>query len=295
VVIDVATMDVSDLRDQIRELGMTPSKRLGQHFLFDEATANRQVQYANVGKKDTVLEIGPGMGVLTGILSKRAGRVVAVEADPAAADYIERTYADVEILRGDVLKVDLPKFDKVVSNLPFNISSPITFRLLGEPFESGILMYQKEFAERLVASEGDRDYSRLSVNAFFRAKSEILETVPRTLFYPQPRVDAAIVRITPRPPPFKVTDEDHFFKVVKALFTHRRKQIRNSLALEWRNLSDSKESMAEFVSELPSSHRRVEELSPREIGELSNRILKEKFNLEKRHHSTTSSARKRDR
>jgi 16S rRNA (adenine1518-N6/adenine1519-N6)-dimethyltransferase len=294
-VFDVATMDVSELRDRIRELGITPNKRLGQHFLIDEAIANRQVQYADIGKKDTVLEIGPGTGILTEILSKRADRVVAVEADPVAANHIERTYPDVEVIGGDVLKVDLPKFDKVVSNLPFNISSPITFRLLDEPFESGILMYQKEFAERLVASEGNKDYSRLSVNAYYKAESEILETVPRTLFYPQPRVDAAIVRITPRRPPFEVTDEDHFFRVVKALFTHRRKQIRNSLVLEWRNLSESRESMKEFTSGLPDPHRRVEELSPQEIGELSNRILKEKFNLPKGHHSTPSSARQRDR
>jgi 16S rRNA (adenine1518-N6/adenine1519-N6)-dimethyltransferase len=295
VVIDIATMDVSELRDLMRELGISPSKRLGQHFLLDEAIANRQVQYANVRKKDTVLEIGPGIGILTGILSKRADRVMAVEADPVAADYIERTYTDVEVINGDVLKVDLPRFDKVVSNLPFNISSPITFRLLGGPFESGILMYQKEFAERLMASEGSKDYSRLSVNVYYRAESEILETVPRTSFYPQPKVDAAIVRITPRRPPFEVTDEDHFFRVVKALFTHRRKQIQNSLVLEWRNLSDSRESMAEFASGMPNAHRRVEELSPKEIGELSNLILKEKFNLAKGHHSTPSSSQEKDR
>ncbi len=294
-VIDVAKMEISELKARIRDLGMTPNKRLGQHFLSDEATANRQVQYAKVGKNDTVLEIGPGLGILTGILSTRAKRVVAVEADPAAADYIERTYEDVEIIRGDVLKVDLPEFDKVVSNLPFNISSPITFKLLEVPFDSAILMYQKEFAERLVASDGGKEYSRLSVNAFYRANCEILETVPRTLFYPEPKVDASIVRIEPRHPPFEVIDEGHFFKVVKALFTHRRKQIRNSLMLEWRSLTDTRESMAQFVSELPGSQRRVEELSPEEIGELSNRIIKEKLNLAKGHHSTTSSARDKDR
>lgn len=294
-VIDVAKMEISELKARIRDLGMTPNKRLGQHFLSDEATANRQVQYAKVGKNDTVLEIGPGLGILTGILSTRAKRVVAVEADPAAADYIERTYEDVEIIRGDVLKADLPEFDKVVSNLPFNISSPITFKLLEVPFDSGILMYQKEFAERLVASLGNKEYSRLSVNAFYRANCEILEMVPRTLFYPEPKVDASIVRIEPRHPPFEVIDEGHFFKVVKALFTHRRKQIRNSLMLEWRSLTDTKESMAQFVSELLGSQRRVEELSPEEIGELSDRIIKEKLNLAKGHHSTTSSARDKDR
>jgi 16S rRNA (adenine1518-N6/adenine1519-N6)-dimethyltransferase len=292
---DVGAMDVSELKRRIRDLGITPNKRLGQHFLIDEAVANRQVQYAKVGKNDTVLEIGPGLGILTGILSTRAKRVVAVEADPAAADYIERTFGDVEIIRGDVLKIDLPEFDKVVSNLPFNISSSISFRLLERSFDSGILMYQKEFAERLVASEGSKDYSRLSVNAYYRARSEVLETVPRSLFYPEPKVDASIVRLEPRRPPFEVADEDHFFEVVRALFTHRRKQIRNSLVLEWMNLTDTKESMAKFVSGLPGSDRRVEDLSPEEIGGLSNRIIEEKFNLPKGHHSTPSSAQDKDR
>jgi 16S rRNA (adenine1518-N6/adenine1519-N6)-dimethyltransferase len=288
-------MGLSETKREIRELGMRPNKRLGQHYLMDIAIANRQVQYANIEKMDVVLEIGPGLGILTGILSKRAKKVVAIEADPAAAKHIEHQFGDVEIIRGDVLKVALPKFNKVVSNLPFNISSPITFKLLGEDFDSGILMYQKEFAERLAANEGDANYSRLSVNAYYRAKREMLETVPRTAFYPEPKVDASIVRITPRSPPFEVVDEDHFFKVVKALFSHRRKQIGNSLKLEWKALCDSREAMERFVSNLADPRRRVEDLSPEELGEISNWILEGKFNLDNGHHKTSPRAQERDR
>lgn len=269
-------MSLSDVREQIRELGVRPNKRLGQHFLVDLAIANRQVQYANIAETDVVLEIGPGLGILTEILRERAKKVIAVELDPVTAGYLQKRLRDVEIIQEDVLKIQLPQFDKVVSNLPFKISSPVTFKLLSERFEEGILMYQKEFAQRLVATKGEPDYSRLSVNAYYRAKCEILETVPRSAFYPEPKVDSSIVRITPRPPPFEVEDEVHFFKVVKALFTYRRKKIANSLLLAWKELHDSKEAMSQIVSGLPSSHKRVEQLSPEEIGELSDSILQAK-------------------
>ncbi len=279
-----------DIRSQIRELGIRPSKRLGQHYLLDEGIANRQVQYANIRKSDTVLEIGPGLGILTNIMSKRAKRVIAIEMDPVNADYLHREIPDAEIITGDVLKVSFPSFDKVVSNLPFNISSPLTFKLLDQEFELGILMYQKEFAQRLVASKGNSDYSRLSVNAYYRAECEILEVVPRSAFFPEPNVDASIVKIIPRPPPFKVAKEDHFLRLVKALFSHRRKQIGNSLLMEWKELCDNKETMRRMVASLPDKEMRVEDLSPQEIGELSNWISEEKFNLGNGHHKNPSSA-----
>ncbi len=269
-------MSLSEVKERIRKMGLRPSKRLGQHFLVDEAIANRQVQYADIGRRDTVLEIGPGLGTLTRILVERAAKVIAVELDPLAADYLRKELSDVEVIQDDVLKIELPKFDKVVSNLPFKISSPVTFKLLEQEFEGGILMYQKEFAQRLVATKGDSSYSRLSVSTYYRARCEILETVPRSAFFPEPRVESSIIRIAPRPPPFEVKSEEHFHKLVKALFTHRRKKIGNSLLLAWNKLCDSKETMSQIVSDLPNSHMRVEQLSPEELGGLSNRILQGK-------------------
>lgn len=269
-------MALSDIKGQMKKLGMRPNKRLGQHFLVDSEVANRQVQYADIGKTDRVLEIGPGLGILTRNLCKRAGKVVAVEIDPVAAEYLQREIEGIEVIRGDVLKIQLPRFNKVVSNLPFKISSPITFKLLEEEFDMGILMYQKEFAERLAAKRGDPDYSRLSVNTYYKARIEILESVPRSSFYPEPKVDSSIVSIAPRPSPFKVHDEEHFFRLVKALFTYRRKKIGNSLLLAWRDLCDSENAMREHVSDLPNVDKRVEQLSPEEIGDLSNRLLQGK-------------------
>ncbi|MCK4445299.1 MAG: ribosomal RNA small subunit methyltransferase A, partial [Thermoplasmata archaeon] len=197
-------MSVSEIKNLIRELGIHPKKRLGQHYLVDKAVANRQVQYANISKSDTVLEIGPGLGILTKILIGRAKKVIAVEMDRQTAVYLMGEMPSIEVIRDDVLKIDLPPFDKVVSNIPFNISSSITFRLLEENFQTGILMYQKEFAQRLTARRGSSDYSRLSVDAFYRADCEVLETIPGSSFYPRPKVDSSIVRLTPREPPFEV-------------------------------------------------------------------------------------------
>ncbi len=278
-------MSVSEVRNLIRELGISPNKRLGQHYLLDEAVANRQVQYANISKSDTVLEIGPGLGILTKFLVGRAKKVIAVEMDTNTTEYLREKMPSIEVIRDDILKVDLPPFEKVVSNIPFNISSPITFRLLEKDFQTGILMYQKEFAQRLTAKKGSPDYSRLSVDAFYRADCEVLETIPRSSFYPPPKVDSSIVRLTPRKPPFKVNDEAHFFRLVRALFNHRRKHIGNSLKLEWKELCDSKEKMERIVSGLQNPSMRVEEMSPEQLGELSNWISEEKFNLGNGHHS----------
>ncbi len=278
-------MSVSEIKRLIEELGAHPNKKLGQHYLIDKAVANRQVQYANISNNDTVLEIGPGLGVLTRILAERAKKVIAIEMDEVTAAYLERELPIADIICADALEVGLPAFDKVVSNLPFNISSSITFKLLEQDFETGILMYQEEFARRLAAREKSSDYSRLSVTAYYRARCEALETVPRTSFYPQPRVDSSIVRIVPRPPPFTVENEDHFLGLTKALFNHRRKQIGNSLMLEWRTLCGSKELMRSIVSRLPDSKIRVEDMSPEEIGKLSNWIFEEKLNLGKGNHS----------
>jgi len=188
--------------------------------------------YAELSRDDVVFEIGAGVGNLTLLLAARAGRVIAVERDRKLMKLLEerlRGYSNVELLCGDALRIKLPKFNKVVANLPYGISSDITFKLLEHGFESAILMYQREFAERLVAKPGSDDYSRLTVNAYYRASVELLGEVLPKAFFPQPKVTSAIVRLRPREPPFKVKNEQVFFNVVRALFQHRRQRVRNAL------------------------------------------------------------------
>jgi 16S rRNA (adenine1518-N6/adenine1519-N6)-dimethyltransferase len=127
--------------------------------------------------------------------------------------------------------MDLPSFTKVVSNIPYSISSPLTFKLLKYSFNHAILTYQLDFAKRLTATTGTREYSRLSVASYYRAKVNILERISRTAFYPVPRVDSAIVKIEPHPPPFHINDENLFYDVVRDLFGRKNRKAKTMLAI----------------------------------------------------------------
>lgn len=250
--------------------------KLGQNFLIDKKTAEREVEYANINQDDVVLEIGPGKGILTEIISKKAKKVIAIELDNKLVYELKKTFfGNVEFIHGNALEIDfnkLTRFNKVVANLPFQISSPLTFKLLEYDFDLAVLIYQKEFAERMIAQPGNKNYSRLSVNVYFKSICEILEHIPKTFFKPQPKVDSSIVRIIPRNnSPFDVYDEQLFFNITKKLFSHRRKKIKTIL----------KEKYKENINEISFLENRVEDLTPEQIGKLSNEI----FNINGRNNS----------
>jgi 16S rRNA (adenine1518-N6/adenine1519-N6)-dimethyltransferase len=154
-------------------------RRFGQHFMVDERVLKREVDYADVSKEDVILEIGPGTGNLTKYLVERAKKVYAIEKDRALARLFEDEFPEVEVIVGDAMEVDWPEFDKMVSNIPYEISSPLTFKLLDHDFKLAVITYQLEFAERLVAYAGDWAYSRLSVMAYYRAGMEMLGDAQR--------------------------------------------------------------------------------------------------------------------
>ena len=245
------------------------TRALGQHLLVDARVAKRAAGYASLSEEDTVLEIGPGRGVLTRFLAREAGRVVAIEKDRQFASFLQSMPANVELLFADALRYPLPGFNKVVSNLPYSISSPITFLLLERDFQLGVLMYQREFAKRMVAPVGSPDYSRLSVEVFRRARCRILEEVPPTAFAPPPRVWSAIVELWPRPCPFKIADGAVFSAVARALFSHRRKSVHNALRSEERLLGGL---LGRLDAENPVLKRRAESLSPEEIAEMARSL-----------------------
>lgn len=255
-----------DPRRVLTRLGVRPRKASGQHFLIDARIVARHVEDARIAPSDTVLEIGPGLGVLTRRLAERARRVIAIESDRRLAAYLQRELPEVEVIVGDALKVAWPAFDVLAANLPYQISSPVTFRLLDRPFDRAVLMYQWEFARRVVAKPGTADYSRLTVGVYRRASASILERVPRNAFHPQPRVDSALVGIRPRPAPFPLDNPERFDAVVDALFAHRRKTVENGLRLGGRRLGLSREAIEALLPEVPYGTRRVEELSPEEIA-----------------------------
>ena len=269
-------MATEDPRSVLRELGIRPSKSRGQHFLVDARVAARQLAYAELRPSDVVLEIGPGLGVLTRALVERVKRVVAIESDRRFAEYLQGSVPEAEIHHADALKAEWPEFDVMVSNLPYQISSPLTFRLLATPFDHAVLMYQWEFAKRMVARPATPDYSRLSVGVYVRAACTILERVPRNAFQPQPKVSSALVRLEPRPSPFPIADPDRFDAVVSALFEHRRKTVENGLRLAWRSFAETPEGFETALRELPFRGQRVEQLRPEDIEQIASAMMRAK-------------------
>ena len=225
---------------------------------------DRHIGYANISKEDKVLEVGPGLGILTKRLIEVSDDVTCIEIDDILADYITQTYGDrLKLIHADAVKEPFPDFDVFVSNLPYSVSTPIIFKLLEYDFRTAVVMVQKEFADRMVAMVGSPDYSRLTVNLFYKAECEIMETVPASRFNPKPKVDSALVKITPRKAPFEVMDERTFFKVVEVTFNHRRKKIGTSL---------KSAHLMELGDDIPYVDERIERLTPAQIGELSDAV-----------------------
>ena len=256
---------MSSARELMNSAGVVPKRSKGQNFLIDDRVADRIVGYAGITDSDRVLEVGPGFGILTEKLVSMGDRLTCIELDVKLAEHIRSTYGDrLDLVEGDAVKVPFPEFDVFVSNLPYSVSTPIIFKLLRQPFRTAVVMVQKEFADRMVADVGSPDYSRLTVNLFYRADCEVMEPVPASRFDPRPKVDSAVVKITPRPAPFEVLDEDTFFKVTEACFNHRRKKIGTSLKST--GLVSSSEG-------IPYRDERVEDLRPAEIGEIADAVF----------------------
>lgn len=265
-----------EIRRRLADHGVRARKGLGQHFLLYGRVADRAVDHVEPSAEATVLEVGPGLGVLTVRLARAFGRVVAVEKDRRIARALKERLAEealgnVDVVVGDALDVELPEAEAVCANLPYQISSPITFRLLDHDFDRAVLMYQKEFAERLCADPGTKEYGRLTVMAHARARCELLETVPAGAFWPKPKVDSALVRLTWRDPDYAIEDMGVFAEVVRALFSHRRKKSSNAVLLHVGKLGGEARVEA-ALEEWGLGDKRPGTLAPGEIAELANRI-----------------------
>jgi 16S rRNA (adenine1518-N6/adenine1519-N6)-dimethyltransferase len=264
-------MTFSDVGAELKRLGIRPSRGLGQSFLTDESIADWMVSEAGIRHGERVLEIGPGLGILTKRLAMATDRLAVIELDRRFAAHVSQKYG-VEVIQGDAVQVTLPEFDKVVSNLPYQISSPITFRLLDCEFSLALLMFQKEFAEHLVAKAGQDAYSRISVMAGYRSECRMVRDVPRSAFYPQPKVDSAIVRIVPRAPEFDILDERLYRDVVRMLFSHKNRKVRNGIAAEHAALGIPKGEAKRIAEGLPHSDRRPVTLSPAQLADVANAL-----------------------
>ena len=204
-----------------------PNKNLSQNFLNDNNLAERLAKYAGIFSSEIVLEIGPGYGIITRALAARAKKVIAVEKDKLLCERLEeKKIPNVEIINLDILDFDFSTCDKVVANIPFKISSAILEKIF-QSKKPAVLILQKEFAERLITKAGEKNYSKLSVAANYFCDCKIMEKVSAKKFKPIPRVDAAVVRILPKEPLFE--SNENFWKIVDALFRHKKKIVRAAL------------------------------------------------------------------
>lgn len=248
-----------------------------QHFLTNTAIVARIADILPVsGRK--VLEIGPGEGILTQALLDRGATVIAVELDSMLIEHLSLHFSDalasgrLTLIQGDAVKVPLPAFELVIANLPYSISSPVTFRLLDIGFESAILMYQKEFADRMLAPPGSRECGRLSIMLQTFARASRCFNLPPGVFSPPPAVHSSVVWIEPRTPLFPVENRDVYADVVRELFNKRRKTVRSSLkSLGTRYGPDTIERLKEELDPAILSSR-PEELYLEDFATIANLI-----------------------
>lgn len=256
-------------------------RRKGQNYLTNDHILAKIIENAQINDSDVVLEIGAGIGTLTLPLAEKSNKVVAFEQDKRIVRVLrERLHelgiSNVEVLEGDATRMEFPYFNKVVSNLPYQISSPITFKLLNYNFDYAILMYQLEFAQRMVAQPGESNYSRLSVMMNLCTHTELLFNVPKNAFLPPPRISSAVIKLTPQKNP----QADKFFaNTCRALFQHKKKKSGKALLQSFHEISDlnlDRTTIRDLILKLDPklTEERVFKLNEKEILTIS-RELKE--------------------
>ena len=271
------------VHEYLRRTGRRPKKRLSQNFLINPNALPVILEAIQIEDADLVLEIGAGLGFLTKALGDKAKTVVSVEVDADLCTELQREFIDypqIRLVQADILKLNLfpilsgiPRLNaKVVGNLPYHITTPILWKLLGhyKLIGSCVLMMQTEVAQRIVALPGRKDYGALSVAVSYYARSEILRSFSSNQFYPVPGVDSALVRLrieeTPR---VEVGNEALFFRILRAAFQYRRKTLRNAMLIGGLPVPDK--VLDEIFEELGmDARRRGETLDIREFASLAN-------------------------
>lgn len=270
-------MDAAHLQSLLRQYDIRPNKSLGQHFLHDESVVADMLGAAKVSQQDTVLEVGPGIGVLTSALVQRAGHVICYELDDQLAQLVRDQGADnLEVVAGDALKLPLPPRGsalpyKVVANIPYSITGALIRRLITSlPAPQSItLLVQKEVAERMVASPGQM--SLLSVAVQLHGEPRIVRTVPPESFWPAPKVDSAVVHVDLVDGLTLDVDEKQFMRLVKFGFAQKRKQLKNTLAA---GLHVEPARIEQVLAEVGiATTARAQELSLNEWQRLQNVVM----------------------
>ena len=279
-------MNPQQVRDFFTHNHTRPKKQLGQNFLVNPEVLNIILEAGEVRDCDTVIEIGAGLGYLTDALARRVKRVIAVEVDELLYNALTVRFSvdsQVHLLNADILKLEfnaLLESDnashtyKVIANLPYSITTPILWKLLAHrrQIHSCVLMMQKEVAERIVAGPGGKDYGALTLGVTYHAEPSLIATLSPENFYPSPKVDSALLKLTMRESPkVSVEDETLFFKIVRTAFRMRRKMLKNALV---RGRFTSAERLAVAFEETGiTPERRAETLDITEYAALTNFLV----------------------
>lgn len=279
---------VNRIRDRF---DLKPSKSLGQNFITDGNIVSKIVDGAGITEEDLVIEIGPGIGVLTSVLAERAAFVAAVELDKRLIPVLEETlmeYSNVRVINADILKTDLHQLVRtcreeglftgkvrVIGNLPYYITTPIIMKLLEEqvPADSITVMMQKEVADRIRSAPGSRTYGAISVAVQYYCRVEKVTDVPKEAFIPRPKVASTVLNLEPLEEKTEVADEKMFLRCVKAGFAQRRKTLLNSLSAGGGMDKDHVRKILEAADIDPG--RRAETLTVEEFGRIANGISNE--------------------
>ena len=285
------------VRELLIEHGLKYNKSLGQNFLIDANIPEKLVRLSGIDESCGVLEVGPGLGALTLVLARVAGRVTAVELDRRLLPVLRGTLAglsNVEVVEGDILKLDLVKLTRekmpewklhVCANLPYNITTPALTALISTGlFESINVMVQREVAQRICAKPGSPEYGAFSVYIDYHAEPDTLFDVPPECFMPRPKVYSSVVKLTMRRKRLlKTDDEPVFFRVVRSAFGQRRKTLVNALHATFGNTL-SKENISELVVKCGFDARvRGEKLGTGDFVELSKHFVTIVTNVTKVH------------
>ena len=208
-----------------------PKRKLSQNFLINEHIISKLIEEASLGKTDSVLEIGCGTGFVTRELVKIAGRVFGIEIDEVLCELLQNEIKaqNFQLLCGDALKLEFPEFNKCVSVPPYHISKKLMRKLLEHNFEVSVLVFQREFAEKLIALPGFPEYSAITVMCQYKTHVELLSFVPPRAFFPKPKAVSAIIKLTSVVPKPRVEDEKLFFSFVSELFRYRKKDLANAI------------------------------------------------------------------
>lgn len=282
-------MNPQQVRDFFALNHTRPKKQLGQNFLVNPEALNIILEAGEVTDCDTVIEIGAGLGYLTDALARRAKGVIAVEVDALLYNALAAQFSvasQVQLLNADILKLELnsllsentasedPTIFKVIANLPYNVTTPILWKLLAHQrqIQSCVLMMQKEVAERIVAGPGGKDYGALTIGVTYHAEPSLIATLSPENFYPSPKVDSALLKLTMRASPkVSVEDETLFFKIVRTAFRMRRKMLKNALVKG--RFASAERLAAAFEETGIAPERRAETLDITEYAALANFLV----------------------